>query len=690
MLQKFTLFILLISTSIIGHSQIGADNTAKWKVSIKQTSQNKYVITGEVSIKQGWHVYSSNLPEDTAVPTSFILNDKSGIKLIGGVNESPAPEVHYDESFKANLKWHNNKALFTQKIEITQPGAKTVSGYWEFMVCNDETCLPPDQVDFEFKVEGATPASNTQDIAPDIAQAEPAAEVTAEVIQADTENATMQEAQVIAEKDVQAVISATKESESYWSIFLIAFFAGFAALLTPCVFPMIPMTVSFFTKQSKTRRLGIRNALLYGVSIILIYVVMGTVVTAVFGASVLNALSTNPIFNLFFFLLLIVFAISFFGAFDIVLPQSWVNAADKNADKGGLLGIFFMAFTLALVSFSCTGPLVGTIIVEAARNGGMAPVVGMLGFSLALALPFALFAAFPGWLNSLPKSGGWLNSVKVVLGFLELAFAFKFLSNADLALDLHLLERELFIAIWIAVFGALALYLFGAIKLPHDSPMPHLPVSRMLLGLTVAAFTIYMIPGLWGAPVKLITGFPPSTNYAESPLGVGRIATTASEGTTQHTALPQGMHPGPQNIPAFEDIAPALEYAKKVNKPIMIDFTGKTCVNCRKMEDNVWSDPTVKSMLTNDYILVSLYVDFRKDLPESEIYTSIETGKKIRTIGQKWADYQLTKYQVQGQPYYVIVDGNDQVLNEPRGFNLDIEEYTQWLKQGLTLHQSKQ
>jgi thiol:disulfide interchange protein DsbD len=658
---------------LVAKAQLGRTNPVEWKITVKQIADNRFEVTGQATPEKGWHIYSAYLPENTAIPTSITINETEAVKALGKITETPEPVTVFDQSFQANLKWHDGTAFFSQKVEISKAGKSTITGHLEYMVCNDETCMPPDQIEFSFDVEVKSLPDVTQ---PKVSESlsTPAPDQAAE-----TETG-IQEETVIQEVTPQPEETET-EQESYWSIFILAFFAGFAALLTPCVFPMIPMTVSFFTKQSKTKAQGFRNATIYAISIILIYVILGTLVTAVFGAGALNAMSSNPIFNLFFFILLIVFAISFLGAFEIVLPASWVNMADKNADKGGLIGIFFMAFTLALVSFSCTGPLVGTIIVEAARNGGMAPVIGMLGFSLALALPFAFFAAFPGYLNSLPKSGGWLNSVKVVLGFLELAFAFKFLSNADMALDLHILERETFLAIWIAVFGALALYLFGKIKLPHDSPMDSLPVSRLLLGITVAAFTIYMIPGLWGAPVKLISGFPPSSNYAESPMGVGREASV--QATASATVMPEGMHLGPQGIPAFDDYHEALAYAKKVNKPLLLDFTGKTCVNCRKMEDNVWSDADIKDMLTNNYILVSLYVDLRKDLPENEVYVSKETGKKIKNVGQKWADFQLTRFHIQGQPYYVLLSPDETQIGQPRAFDLDVDEYKTWLKEGL-------
>jgi thiol:disulfide interchange protein len=441
------------------------------------------------------------------------------------------------------------------------------------------------------------------------------------------------------------------------------------------------MTVSFFTKQSKSKAKGIENAIIYGVSIILIYVILGLLVTGIFGADALNALSTNVWFNLIFFLLLIVFAASFLGAFEIMLPNSWANKVDNQADRGGIIGILFMALALAIVSFSCTGPIVGTLLVQAASKGGIAPVVGMLGFSSALALPFMLFAMFPGWLHSLPKSGGWLNTVKVVLGFLELALAFKFLSNADLVLQLHFLEREVFLAIWIAVFGTLALYLFGKITLPHDSPMSHISVGRLSLGLLVLAFTIYMIPGLWGAPLKIINAFPPPMEYSESPMGFG------SAGSEKPTSiLPNGAKLGPHQIVVFDDYYKGLAYAKSVNKPILLDFTGYACVNCRKMENNVWSDPRVLSILKNEVVLISLYVDDKRDLPKNEQFTSKTTASVIETVGDKWTDFMISKYKTNTQPLYVVTDLNGNSLNEttPTISYTSVDEYETWLKTGIS------
>nr|WP_321407665.1 cytochrome c biogenesis protein CcdA [uncultured Carboxylicivirga sp.] len=640
--MKRTFLALVMMLSVMSSLFAQMDQHITWKFSTKVLEDNKVEVICKATVDEGWHVYSSVLPEGTAIPTSIEIEESDAYKVLDGIKEFPEPKRYYDETFKAELQWFEGEAKFSRVVQLNGTGDVTIKGYVESMICNDETCMPPEMIDFELTVKQTT-----------------------EEVNESTEAST------------------NEEKESYWAIFLLAFGGGLAALLTPCVFPMIPMTVSFFTKQSATKAAGIRNAITYGVSIIAIYVILGVAVSAIFGASALNELSTNVWFNLFFFLLLVVFAASFFGAFEIVMPSSWVNFTTKNEDKGGIIGIFFMAFTLALVSFSCTGPIVGSLLVKAATGGYMGPIIGMLGFSLALALPFALFAAFPGYLNSLPKSGGWLNSVKVVLGFLELAFAFKFLSIADMTMGWHVLEREVFIAIWIAVFAAMGFYLMGKIKLPHDSPMNHVPVPRFLLALVVFSFTIYMIPGLWGAPVNLISGFPPPKNYAESPYGVGNETPgIVNSGNGNHAmGLPEGMHPGPQGIPAFDDYDKALAYAKKVNKPMLLDFTGLGCTNCRKMEDAVWSNQSVKSILTNDYILVSLYVDDRKKLDEP--YISDVTGKKIRTVGNKWAEFQFVRYQQQGQPYYVIVDEDENTLNDPVAYDPDVEKYKNWLLDGL-------
>lgn len=640
--MRQTLFTLLFLIATLA-SNAQVVNPVKWNFSQEKISDSEYELVFTATPDEGWHLYSTDLPDGGPIKTTFYFESLDNVELIGETVPEREPVEVFDQSFQMDLRWFDSEIKFTQKVKVNGEGK--VAGYVEFMSCNDEACTPPLTEEFTFEVTGSKTATSD-----DLADTAP-----------------------------------QPEKRNYWSIFFIAFLGGFAALLTPCVFPMIPMTVSFFTKQSKTKAKGIRNGIWYGLSIIIIYVLLGTVVTAVFGAESLNSLSTNPWFNLFFALLLFVFAFSFMGAFEIVLPSSWVNAVDRKADKGGLFGIFFMAFALALVSFSCTGPIVGALIVEAARSGGLAPVVGMLGFSLALAIPFALFAAFPGWLNSLPSSGGWLNSVKVVLGFLEFAFAFKFLSIADMVLDLHILEREVYIAIWIAIFMGLALYLWGKIKLPHDSPTTHLPVSRFVLGTMVFAFVIYMIPGLWGAPVKLISGFPPPVDYAESPLGVGRtqpagaVATGHSSGT-----MTSGMHIGPHGIPLFEDYDKALAHARETGKPLLIDFTGKGCTNCRKMEDNVWVKQEVKNMFLEDFVVVSLYVDLKTKLPEEEQYVSETTGRKVRSVGNKWTDFQISRYNRNTQPYYVILDNNEKEMVDGYGYDPDADDFIEWLNKGLT------
>lgn len=652
--MKFIASILILFLGFTSFSQIY--DPVKWETKVEKISKNEFNLISIATIDKGWHLYSQDVPKDGPIPTSFIYDDDGGVVKITGNTQEGEGTIEFTKLFGEegmDIEHFSNKATFIQQIEVV--GAKNkVHAFVEFMACNDTQCTPPKEVDLEFDLTKATVAKTKIE-----------------------KNNTNQE-----------VKTKTKNKESrggLWAIFFIAFFSGFAALLTPCVFPMIPMTVSFFTKQSKSKGAGIRNAIIYGISIIAIYVLLGTGVTALFGADALNALSTNVWFNLVFFLLLLIFAVSFLGAFEIVLPSSWGTKIDKQADRGGFIGIFFMALALAIVSFSCTGPIVGTLLVEAASKGGIAPIIGMLGFSTAIALPFALFAAFPGWLNSLPKSGGWLNTVKVVLGFLELALAFKFLSNADLVLQLHWLEREVFLAIWIAIFGTLALYLFGKIRLPHDSPQDHISIGRLSLGLLSLTFTIYMLPGLWGAPLNLISAFPPAQHYAESPYGVG-YSKLGSGSSENHDDLPEGAHlMAPHNILAFNDYDLGLAYAKKVGKPVMIDFTGHACVNCRKMEQNIWAKDKVLNVLRNDVILISLYVDDKRPLPNGKVIESIlRPGKKIKYIGQRWSELQTIKYKTNSQPYYVLMDHNEQNLIDPVAYTPDVDEYFDWLSKGVS------
>ncbi|PCI08573.1 MAG: thiol:disulfide interchange protein [Flavobacteriaceae bacterium] len=645
--------------------------------SVEKISDTDYNLVVTATIESGWHLYSQDVPEDGPIATAFTFtDDNSKFQLVGKTAEGKGHTID-DPVFQMKIKFFENTATFKQHIRLLTNDKIDIVGEIEFMVCDDTQCLPPTYKDLSFSVQGKAGALLTS---------------------TEIENISNEKSVSVEKKsEVKEKVSPKKEKKSkgnkkgLWTIFIIAFFSGFLALLTPCVFPMIPMTVSFFTKQSKSKAAGVRNAVIYGLAIIAIYVFLGLAVSYFFGADALNALATNVWFNLIFFVLLLVFAASFLGAFEITLPSSWGTKIDKQADRGGIIGIFFMALALAIVSFSCTGPIVGTLLVEAASGGNYAgPVIGMFGFSLAIALPFTLFAAFPGWMNSLPKSGGWLNTVKVVLGFLELALAFKFLSNADLVLELHWFEREVFIAIWIAVFGALAFYLFGKIQLPHDSPLTHISVGRLSLGLIVMSFTIYMIPGLWGAPLNLISAFPPPQHYAESPYGVG-YARQGGDGATI-AKIPEGAHLlAPHDILTFDDYETGLAYAKKVNKPVMIDFTGKACVNCRKMEQNVWPKDKVLNILKNDVILISLFVDDKRALEEDEVVESVlNPGKKLRYIGQKWSEMQAVKYGTNAQPYYVLMGHDEENLIDPVGYTPDVDEYFEWLGEGVETFKKNQ
>ncbi len=687
-MKKIYLFLLLATISLASvQSQIL--DPVKWSTSVKKISETEYDLIAKATIEDKWHLYSQKVPPDGPLPTLFTFEKNAAYKAVGKIKESKGVTEH-DPVFDMVITFFANSATFTKRIQLTGNKGTTVKGEVEFMVCDDTRCLPPAYVDLVFeipapqKTESVVTTKNTDNTK----VSEESTEILEDTVVVDTlleTNEVVNDTVKAASDESLTALEQNKKQDKkgLWTIFIVAFLFGFTALLTPCVFPMIPMTVSFFTKQSKSKAAGIKNAIIYGIAIIVIYVVLGAIVTAIFGADALNALSTNVWFNIIFFLLIIFFAFSFLGAYEITLPSSWATKADKQADRGGMIGIFFMALALAIVSFSCTGPIIGYLLVEAASKGGIAPFVGMFGFSLALALPFALFAAFPGWMNSLPKSGGWLNTVKVFLGFLELALAFKFLSNADLVLQLHWLEREVFLAIWIAIFGALALYLFGKIKLPHDSPLSHISVGRLSLGLVVLAFTVYMIPGLWGAPLKLISGFPPAMNYSESPYGVGYTKLGSGGGTSTNEKFPEGAYLGPHDIISFHDYEVGLAYAKKIGKPVLIDFTGHACVNCRKMEERVWSEPKILNLLKEDIVLISLYVDDKRPLPDGEEVISKISGKKLRYIGQKWSEFQILKYKANAQPFYVLMGHNEENLIDPVGYTPDVEEYYDWLQKGV-------
>jgi thiol:disulfide interchange protein len=657
----FTLFAFLILTN--GFSQIL--DPVKWKFKTEKISETEFNLILEGKIDAGWHLYSQFTPDGGPIPLEIQYTESAGnYELIGKTKESKTKK-EFNPVFEVDEIFFESKVVLTQRVKILNSKVSSIKVVIDYQTCK-EVCINQNKK-FIFEI-------------PKIIETTVVEEVKDTVIVDTNSNATAATTQIKTQKTTFKE-SKEEDEKGLFSIFLIAFLSGFAALLTPCVFPMIPMTVSFFTKQSKNKAQGIRNAIIYGISIILIYVILGLLVTWIFGADALNALSTNVWFNLLFFGLLAFFAASFLGAFEIMLPNSWANKVDQQADRGGIIGILFMALALAIVSFSCTGPIVGTLLVDAASKGGIAPVIGMFGFSLALALPFMLFAMFPGWLNSLPKSGGWLNTVKVVLGFLELALAFKFLSNADLVLQLHLLEREVFIAIWIAVFGTLALYLFGKITLPHDSPLTHISVGRLSLGLLVLSFTVYLIPGLWGAPLKLINAFPPPMEYSESPFGIGQNAVAETK-----DALPEGAKYGPHGIVVFDDYDKGLSYAKSVNKPIMLDFTGFACVNCRKMENTVWGEATILPILKNEVVLISLYVDDKRELPKDQQVMS-STGELMETIGDKWTDLMISKYKTNTQPLYLITDleGNNLNSSTPTiSYTPDVAAYGAWLKEGIS------
>jgi thiol:disulfide interchange protein len=670
--------IVVVLITFLAFANVNAQilDPVKWTTKIEKTSEDTYVLTFDGIIEKDWHVYSQFTPDGGPLPLEVIFKNQKGNFTLEGKAKESKTKTAYNDIFEVNETFFQGKAQIQQIVYVTNPKVSTIEVELNYQVCK-EVCINLEKK-FTFSIpNGVVEVAGQKGIA----NALPNSVTGAAIVDSLEPNLGVNNS-VIATPE-KGVVAAPKSAtqRGLWSIFFIAFLSGFAALLTPCVFPMIPMTVSFFTKQSKTKAKGISNAIVYGISIIVIYVILGFLVTWIFGAGALNALSTNVWFNIIFFVLLVVFAASFLGAFEIMLPNSWANKVDSQADRGGVIGILFMALALAIVSFSCTGPIVGTLLVEAASKGGIAPIIGMFGFSLALALPFMLFAMFPGWLNSLPKSGGWLNTVKVVLGFLELALAFKFLSNADLVLQLHLLEREVFLAIWIAIFGTLAFYLFGKITLPHDSPLTHISVGRLMFGLLVLTFTIYLIPGLWGAPLKIISAFPPTMEYSESPNGVGSSASGAVG-----VILPEGAKSGPHGIVVFDDYEKGLAYAKLVNKPIMLDFTGYACVNCRKMENNVWSDAMILPILNNEVVLISLYVDDKRDLPKSEQFISETTGSEIETVGDKWTDFMISKYKTNTQPLYVLTDLEGNSLNEdkPTISYVSIEEYGTWLKSGIS------
>lgn len=687
-MKKLISSIMLALIALVAQAQILTP--VKWKIKLddKGGAPEKEIVFTATADK-GWHLYDMNLPEGGPVSTSFTFETLNGAELIGQPVPSVKPTTVYDEQFAMNLRWYPGTVSFIQKLKITDPAKFKVEGEVEFMACNDETCLPPDQIPFSFDKKSihvdpalAANSSTTEVDKEDATTVQPDTQVVAEdASELNTPDPTAKETP--ATTSPKASDSLT-DSPNLWSpvidqlkafgdstvsaadtswlfIFFAGFLGGLIALLTPCVWPMIPMTVSFFLKRTKDRKKAIRDAITYGLSIIVIYLVMGLLITGIFGASALNDLSTNAIFNILFFLLLVVFAVSFFGAFELVLPASWTSKLDSKADSTtGILSIFFMSFTLVLVSFSCTGPIIGTLLVQAASMGtAVGPAIGMFGFALALSIPFSVFAIFPNMLQSMPKSGGWLNSVKVVLGFLELALALKFLSVADLAYGWRLLDREAFIVLWIVIFSLLGVYLLGKIKFSHDSEVKYVSVPRLFMAIISFAFAIYMVPGLWGAPLKAISAFAPPLYTQDFNLYKNEV----------HAA--------------FDDYESGMAYAKKVNKPVMIDFSGFGCVNCRKMEASVWTDPKVKQMLENDYVLITLMVDDKTKLPQPiEIQENGKT-RKLKTIGDKWSYLQRSKFGSNAQPFYILLNDEGQPLGPSYAFNEDVSKYIQFLQNGL-------
>ena len=687
-MKKLISSIMLALLALVAQAQILTP--VKWKIKLddKGGAPEKEIVFTATADK-GWHLYDMNLPEGGPVSTSFTFETLNGAELIGQPVPSVKPTTVYDEQFAMNLRWYPGTVSFIQKLKITDPAKFKVEGEVEFMACNDETCLPPDQIPFSFDKKSihvdpalAANSSTTEVDKEDATAIQPDTQVVAE--EASELNTPDPAAKKTPATTSPKASDSLTDSPNLWSpvidqlkafgdstvsaadtswlfIFFAGFLGGLIALLTPCVWPMIPMTVSFFLKRTKDRKKAIRDAITYGLSIIVIYLVMGLLITGIFGASALNDLSTNAIFNILFFLLLVVFAVSFFGAFELVLPASWTSKLDSKADSTtGVLSIFFMSFTLVLVSFSCTGPIIGTLLVQAASMGtAVGPAIGMFGFALALSIPFSVFAIFPNMLQSMPKSGGWLNSVKVVLGFLELALALKFLSVADLAYGWRLLDREAFIVLWIVIFSLLGVYLLGKIKFSHDSEVKYVSVPRLFMAIISFAFAIYMVPGLWGAPLKAISAFAPPLYTQDFNLYKNEV----------HAA--------------FDDYESGMAYAKKVNKPVMIDFSGFGCVNCRKMEASVWTDPKVKQMLENDYVLITLMVDDKTKLPQPiEIQENGKT-RKLKTIGDKWSYLQRSKFGSNAQPFYILLNDEGQPLGPSYAFNEDVSKYIQFLQNGL-------
>lgn len=686
-IQLKSIFFVLVSFMLLS-STVFAQPSWKDKMTLdlSLTKESDCISLMKIKAKvvPGFHVFSvSHDPEKadfTGTPTTIEVEPSKNYKLLGKLYESKKPTVHKDE-FGTSL-YFENTVDFLQKVEVLTDKPFTMDVRLTGQICDEMGCVFVNK-DFKVEFKNYKPCKVTEveptEVNNDLA--------VVNVDQAELPKVDNATEKVAVKKSAGDTVTEAKKADSFWVTFLKGFGGGLIALLTPCVFPMIPMTVTFFTKQSGSRRKGIINVLLYGVSIILIYVTIGLVITAIMGPSGLNDLSTNVWMNLLFFSIFMIFAVSFLGAFEIRMPSKWVNKADGNADKGGLIGIFFMAFTLSLVSFSCTGPIIGTLLVESSMSGSMmGPAIGMIGFSSALAIPFTLFAIFPGWLNSLPQSGGWLNSVKVVLGLLELALALKFLSGIDLAYHWGILTREVFIAVWIVIFFIIGFYLLGKLKFSHDSNVERLTVTRFMFALLSLVFAVYLVPGMWGAPLKLIDGVAPPRSHSEDNF---RFVRGESHGGISAVEDPvfqefrKDMNEIDGDLLVFHDLEKAQAYAKKVNKPVLLDFTGYNCPNCRRTESTVWTDQRISSMLKNDVVIASLYVDDKAKLPKSEWKFSKVLDSEIRTVGNKWGDYQIRKYNQLSQPLYVLTDPEGNDLTKPMGYEPNVDKYKNFLEEGI-------
>nr|WP_320935153.1 cytochrome c biogenesis protein CcdA [Bacteroides nordii] len=663
-MRKLCSFLLLMFVVLAAHAQI--QDPVKFKTELKALSDTEGEIIFTAAIDPGWHVYSTNLGDGGPISATFNVDKKNGLELVGKLKPVGNEISTFDKLFQMKVRYFESTAQFVQKIKFIA-STYTIEGYLEYGACDDESCLPPTQV--PFSLSGKTTLKATEPVAESKVELQKEVEIEPETVATSADTAAVVKPAVSADilwkpviDDLQAYGEEHSQEDMSWIyIFITGFLGGLLALFTPCVWPIIPMTVSFFLKRSKDRKKGIRDAWTYGASIVVIYVTLGLAITAIFGASALNALSTNAVFNILFCLMLIVFAASFFGAFEITLPSKWSNAVDSKAEAtGGLISIFLMAFTLSLVSFSCTGPIIGFLLVQVSTTGSViAPAIGMLGFAIALALPFTLFALFPSWLKSMPKSGGWMNVIKVTLGFLELAFALKFLSVADLAYGWRILDRETFLALWIVIFALLGFYLLGKIKFPHDDDDTKIGVSRFFMALVSLAFAVYMVPGLWGAPLKAVSAFAPPMKTQDFNLYTNEV----------HAK--------------FDDYDLGMEYARLHNKPVMLDFTGYGCVNCRKMELAVWTDPTVSKIINDDYVLITLYVDNKTPLSEPVKIMENGTERTLRTVGDKWSYLQRVKFGANAQPFYVLIDNEGKPLNKSYAYNEDIPKYIEFLRTGL-------